>query len=244
MEIDKDVVELARDYFYFDPGTEDSIVGKTFVEDGYQFLTRECDLRQNQVAGRRSYNFVIHDVWNGDFVVDQTLGESSSLALYMLEAFKKISCLLSNNDSVFVMNYYGLYDSMDFRAVIKTLKMVFPTMRIFHDGNYKKSSSSAPYNLVVFAKRSGSLRFRGLQEADLLESSTIRYDALTEMQRREIDLDMLQNLDNIPYILENANNGTKLLWEFQQNVRKHHNEALEDIRSDIISEDSDVDVEL
>lgn len=223
VEIDADVLEAARLYFGYraaahtttgdgDSDEETMAVthGRDYVEDGAQFLQRGCEGSPDATPTGWSapYDFVIHDVWNGDFLSSSTTsawGEeenddtddalddsgddttSSSSSLYMLETFEAAACVMKD-DGVFVLNYYGFAHALDFAAVVTTLAHVFPNLRAFHDGN-RDNVSGAPYNIAVFGRRDGhALVFRDPHADDLLGSESVRYDALYHLLEREISL--------------------------------------------------------
>jgi spermidine synthase len=135
VEIDPEVVRFARQYFGF------STEGAEFVEDARTLIQR-ID---------RHYDIVVHDTFTGGGTPEHLLS---------LEVVQRIRSLL-RPAGVLALNFVG-YDSGPKAeatfAVARTLKAVFPVVRLFRDSAPSERPNGAT-NLLFFAS-SDSLDFR------------------------------------------------------------------------------------
>jgi len=130
VEIDPQVVRLARQYFRFSP------TGEVFAEDARTFL-RHTD---------RKYDVVVHDTFTGGVTPEHLL------SVEVVTAVRRIL----QPQGVLVLNFPG-YDrgpkAAGTWAAIRTLRTVFPAVRAFRDGP-SDEASGAPTNLIFFASDS------------------------------------------------------------------------------------------
>ena len=117
VDIDPDVVKIARDYFYF------SLQGDVIISDARYYLN----------TSEKKYDYVVMDVFNGD----TTPGHIVSI-----EALQLIRSRLTER-GILAMNVIGSLKNENFMtaSLIRTLESVFATVRIYpnfipeaHDG--------------------------------------------------------------------------------------------------------------
>ncbi len=136
VEIDGEVLRLARDHFGFTPS------GEVFIEDARTFVRRT----------NRTYDFIVQDTFTG--------GENPE-HLFSLEMLQSLKSRL-NASGLVVLNFVGSDDgslSMAARAVNKTLRQVFEHVRVFRDG---PSREDVPLNNLLYFASSVPIEFAGL----------------------------------------------------------------------------------
>jgi hypothetical protein len=134
VEIDPAVARLAREYFSF------STQGDVFVEDARTFL---------RLTGRR-YDLIVHDTFTGGTTPEHLLS---------LEVVQRIHQLL-NPGGVLALNFVGYQTGPAAEAswaVARTVRAVFPNMRVFRD-SAPDDEPAEPANLIFFAS-DGVLEF-------------------------------------------------------------------------------------
>jgi spermidine synthase len=134
VEIDPGVVRFARRYFGF------SAPGQTYVEDARTFL-RHCE---------RRYDLVVHDTFTGGTTPEHLLS---------IEVIKSIRNIL-HPGGVLALNFVGYQDGPNAEAswaVARTLRAVFPRVRVFRDSP-PDEHPDVPANLIFFAS-DGDLHF-------------------------------------------------------------------------------------
>jgi SAM-dependent methyltransferase len=132
VEIDPAVVRFATNYFGF------STSGRTYTEDARSFLARSAS----------RYDIVVHDTFTGGTTPEHLLS---------LEALREVHDLLRPG-GLLALNFAGYEDgakATPSRAVLRTLKTVFPNVRVFRDMPPNEEPDAAA-NLVYFAS-DGSL---------------------------------------------------------------------------------------
>jgi predicted membrane-bound spermidine synthase len=135
VEIDPAVVRFAGTYFGF------STAGTLFVEDARTFLRRTS----------RRYDLIVHDTFTGGTTPEHLLS---------LEVLQRIRDVLQPN-GVLALNFAGYQRGPGAEAswaVARTVRAVFPNVRIFRDSP-PDEQPDAPGNLVFFAS-DGPLDFR------------------------------------------------------------------------------------
>ena len=135
VEIDPSVVEFAKKHFGF------TTRGEIHVEDARTYLRRSS----------RRYDVIVHDTFTGGTTPEHLLS---------VEVIRRIHDLLTPG-GVLVLNFPG-YDhgknAAGTWAVARTLRAVFPNMRVFRDAPPDEEPES-PTNIVFFASE-GDLEFR------------------------------------------------------------------------------------
>ncbi|KAL9122301.1 MAG: hypothetical protein Q9187_001149 [Circinaria calcarea] len=163
VEIDPVVHEFATLYFDL-PKNHTSI-----IEDAVMFVARV------QAAGSRrfSYNYIIHDVFTGG---------AEPADLFTQEFIQGLSDLLKRDGVIAIAsgsNYAGDLLMPSASLVVRTVKSVFPSCRLFREDAPPDDFSSAGIetptkdftNMVMFCRKSkGALTFRNPVEADYLGS--------------------------------------------------------------------------
>jgi hypothetical protein len=127
VEIDPEVVRLARDYFGF------STRGDIFVEDGRTFVQRTD----------RRYDLVVHDTFTGGATPEHLLS---------LEVLERIHGILAPG-GILALNFPGYADGPKAeatQAVTRTLRAVFPNVRAFRDSPADDRLDGVA-NIVFFA---------------------------------------------------------------------------------------------
>jgi Spermine/spermidine synthase domain len=127
VEIDPAVVGFARSDFGF------TTSGDTFVEDARTFLRRT----------ERRYDVIVHDTFTGGTTPEHLLS---------LEVIARIHELLRQG-GILALNFVGYQDGPNAEAtwaVARTVRAVFPNVRVFRDSPPSDRAGS-PANLVFFA---------------------------------------------------------------------------------------------
>lgn len=158
VEIDPVVVEFAEKYFHV-PENYTSV-----VQDA---VTYTAALAKDP-AGQR-FDYILHDVFTGG---------AEPIPLFTLEFLQGLNTLLKPN-GVVAINYAGDFLRTPIKAVVYTIRQVFPTCRIFREdpreeGESKRLEDGQDFtNIVIFCtKQSEKLVFRDATKADLLGSRT------------------------------------------------------------------------
>ncbi len=140
VELDGEVVRLAREHFGFAPN------GEVFVEDARTFLRRTD----------RRYDLVVHDTFTGG---------CTPAHLLSIEVMERIRALLEA-DGILALNMVGCARGPKARAsqtVARTLRAVFPVVRCFADRLLEDPENEVT-NLVFFASDSAiEFDFTGVQ---------------------------------------------------------------------------------
>ncbi|KAI9814539.1 MAG: hypothetical protein M1832_005719 [Thelocarpon impressellum] len=160
VEIDPAVHAYATKYF--DLPAECHVV----IDDAVHFVDAAGNLG-------REYDYLIHDVFTGG---------AEPVELFTFEFLKGLHDLLKP-DGAIAINYAGDLAMPSGRLVVRTIKAVFPTCRIFREDAGPTSSGSKRdfTNMVVFCTRSSRpLTFRRPVPADFLGSLTRRQSLLPE----------------------------------------------------------------
>lgn len=134
VEIDPEVVRLAREYFGFEP------TGDVFVEDARTFLRHT----------ERRYDLIVHDTFTGG---------STPAHLLSVEVLERIRQLLEPG-GVLLLNMVGYHEGAHAGAsftVARTLRAVFPVVRCVRDhapgvqglGNLTFFASLEPIELAI-----------------------------------------------------------------------------------------------
>lgn len=127
VEIDPAVVRFAKRYFGFTP------TGDVLVEDARTYLRH----------AERRYDIIVHDTFTGGTTPEHLLS---------LEVLRRIHTLLRPG-GVLVINFVGYYEGSQAEAsfaVARTMRAVFPKLRVFRDAPLTEDPGD-PGNLLFFA---------------------------------------------------------------------------------------------
>lgn len=169
VEIDPIVHQFAMEYFHL-PAKHKSVIA-----DAADFVERSVGASEAQ-----KYDYIVHDVFTGGVL---------PFNLFTVEFMRGLNTLL-NEDGVIAINYAGDVSSYTAGLVVRTIRNVFPTCRVFceslEDSNFT--------NMVVFCKKSTvtPLKFREPIQADYLRS---KFRETHLVPRREIDLSRFDRVE-------------------------------------------------
>ncbi|KAI5306566.1 hypothetical protein KEM56_000261 [Ascosphaera pollenicola] len=151
VEIDPGVVDLAKKHFHLPEKNLNIVVG-----DAADFVDNA--LRPGETT---QYDYIVHDVFTGGV---------EPAALFTREFMQQLHVLL-REDGVIVINYAGDLRLPPAGLVVRTVLDVFPTCRIFREGESSGAPDSDLTNLMIFCKRTISpIEFREANEDDYLGS--------------------------------------------------------------------------
>ncbi|KAM7183020.1 polyamine aminopropyltransferase [Naviculisporaceae sp. PSN 640] len=171
VEIDPVVHEFAAKYFKL---PEEGKGLTTVIQDA---VTYTSDLSSTE-EGKESFDYIIHDVFTGG---------AEPIPLFTLDFLQTLEALLKPG-GVVAINYAGDFSLPPPAVIIKTIRTVFPTCRIFRehekpastpdsDSSEKKSKSKSDFdNIVIFCTKlnpalsGGKIEFRRPTERDMLNS--------------------------------------------------------------------------
>jgi SAM-dependent methyltransferase len=159
VEIDPAVVRFAQQYFGF------STKGHIYLEDARTFVQR---------ADQR-YDIIVHDTFTGGTTPEHLL---------TLEVWKRIHDLLRPG-GVLAVNFVGYQEGPPSKAtwaLARTIRAVFPNVRIFGDGPAAEDPGT-PKNLVFFAS-DGALDFNASNYASF--DGPVCQHVLTTFQEWEV----------------------------------------------------------
>ncbi|KAK4453923.1 polyamine aminopropyltransferase [Podospora aff. communis PSN243] len=155
VEIDPAVHEFASKYFQL-PKNHTAV-----IEDAVSYTDRLASATEN---GR--FDYIIHDVFTGG---------AEPIALFTLEFLQNLHTLLKPG-GVVAINYAGDFALPPPMVVVKTIRQVFPSCRIFRehprDEEMVKKHGSDFANMVIFCTKIAGreLSFRQPSPRDLLNS--------------------------------------------------------------------------
>ena len=179
VEIDPDVLRFARQHFGF------STQGKEFVEDARTLIQRVD----------RKYDIVVHDTFTGGGTPEHLLS---------LEVVQRIRDLLRPH-GILALNFLG-YDggpkAEGTFAVARTLRAVFPVVRVFRDSAPSERPSSAT-NLLFFASNEG-LDFR------IPPDAKFETEICAAAMRSFTDWEILKSVPEGPIITDSHNHLARL----------------------------------
>jgi spermidine synthase len=149
VEIDPEVVRMAKDHFEF------KVRGEVFVEDARTFLRKS----------EPSYDVIVHDTFTGGGTPEHLLS---------LELLQQVRRRL-NPAGILALNFVGFLagDKAEAsHAIVRTLRAVFPNVRVFVDEPPQREPSSLS-NLSMFAS-DGELEIRVPQGASFEDATCER----------------------------------------------------------------------
>ncbi|EFX01413.1 spermine spermidine synthase family protein [Grosmannia clavigera kw1407] len=157
VEIDPGVHDLASRYFHM-PANHTAV-----VEDAVTYADRAA----HAVPAGPRYDYIVHDVFTGG---------AEPISLFTLEFLQDLHALLKPT-GVIAINYAGDFSLTPIKAVVHTIRAVFPSCRVFreHPSEASEDDSTDFANVVIFCTRSAApISFRRPTTADLLNSATRR----------------------------------------------------------------------
>ncbi|OJJ48325.1 hypothetical protein ASPZODRAFT_61817 [Penicilliopsis zonata CBS 506.65] len=171
VEIDPVVHKFATEYFHL-PRNHIAV-----IDDAQRFVQRSIADSES-----KQYDYIVHDVFTGGV---------EPLQLFTLEFFKGLDALLSP-DGVIAINYAGDITRYPAALIVRTIRSVFPTCRIFREAG--PSGESDFTNMVIFCKKATStpLKFRAPVEADFLRSKARKSYLVPE---NEIDVTRFDTIE-------------------------------------------------
>ncbi|KAF7558466.1 hypothetical protein G7046_g5690 [Stylonectria norvegica] len=164
----------------------------------YEFALRYFDLQQNSPAAiadavtytadlvseaDQTYDYIVHDVFTGG---------AEPVDLFTLEFLQGLSALLKP-DGVIAINYAGDFGLPTPKMIVRTIKEVFPSCRIFRespksDDNVKEWGSDFT-NMVIFCRKTAEdIKFRRPVQKDFLQSRARQ--AFLEPKHEVLELDL------------------------------------------------------
>jgi len=172
LELDPVVARFATAYFDF-PTPDTSNLTKTIITDAVDYITSASQTSSSQTTPK--YDYVIHDVFTGG---------AEPVDLFTLEFFQSVSKIMTTQ-GVIAINYAGDLSTPSAGLVIRTIKTVWASCRIFredeappppqaHSENGKPTEKGDFTNMVIFCKQKSQnnspLTFRDPIPADFLGS--------------------------------------------------------------------------
>ncbi|EER40650.1 spermine/spermidine synthase [Histoplasma capsulatum H143] len=153
VEIDPAVYHIAADYFS---------IPKNFtpvIQDAVRFVDEAT-----RATPAPRFDFIVHDVFTGGV---------EPINLFTVEFMKGLSALLKE-DGVIAINYAGDLSLPSSGLIVRTIKSVFPSCRIFRESEPPADTREGDFtNMVIFCKQTDSpLEFRNPTEADFLGSKS------------------------------------------------------------------------
>ncbi|KAJ2906459.1 Polyamine aminopropyltransferase [Zalerion maritima] len=159
VEIDPLVHAFANQYFHL-PANHTPI-----VDDAVKFARDRAAIA---ITDAWKYDYIVHDVFTGG---------AEPVSLFTLEFIQDLATLLKE-DGVIAINYAGDFLLPSPALVVRTIKTVFPTCRIFRENPRESDEELEAHgrgdftNMVIFCTKSTErgLKFRAMVPEDTLKS--------------------------------------------------------------------------
>ncbi|KAJ5319130.1 hypothetical protein MYU51_013785 [Penicillium brevicompactum] len=150
VEIDPVVHKFATEYFNLPPNHT------PVIQDAVKYV------KKAEASGKSpQYDYIVHDVFTGG---------AEPAELFTFEFLTGLHSLLKD-DGVIAINYAGDLTLYPTGLVVRTIRAVFPTCRIFREAPAGNEEDSKFTNMVLFCKKTDSpLSFRDPVPADYLRS--------------------------------------------------------------------------
>ncbi|KAF4595856.1 spermine/spermidine synthase [Ophiocordyceps camponoti-floridani] len=178
----------------------------------YEFAVKYFDLKENNApvledavsytsslsaTAPQSYDYIIHDVFTGG---------AEPVQLFTLEFLQSLEKLLKPN-GVIAINYAGDLALPPPAIIMRTIKRVFPTCRVFRevppDAKAMELDGADFANMAIFCTKSSSpLTFRSPTPADHLESETRKMFLTLEHEMLESEI-LSRHQDDATVLLRN-----------------------------------------
>lgn len=196
VEIDPQVVHLAKKFFGFSPRKQDTVI----TSDIFPLLQAGST---NTYLLDGKYNFILHDVFTGG---------SMPIALFTKKFFIRLAKLLRPKSGVLALNFYGSVTGGLTLYVYATLQHVFNSVRCFRDEHNDDMA-----NIVFFASMQERIIFRSPQEKDFL-GSNMRQRFLEDFTKWEIFFQLPEHTDFL-LIKDDPNEEISLMMD---KITQHH----------------------
>ncbi|KAI1796216.1 S-adenosyl-L-methionine-dependent methyltransferase [Ganoderma leucocontextum] len=212
VEIDHVVYDAAKRFFGLP--TPDHV----FLEDarGWVHNRSETAKAESTSSSQTSdpFDIVVHDCFSGGGIPAH---------LYTQRFWEELKSIV-RSDAVVAVNYAGIISSDSAKAVVLTLRSVFPQCRAFYDSLESSADALNEFQNWVFfcTPSSDPLKFRATVSSDFL-GSYLRRHVLSSLSEREGDISTLGS--DIPaekrerFVLTDMANP---LGEWQQKDALHH----------------------
>ncbi|KAI9757453.1 MAG: hypothetical protein M4579_003469 [Chaenotheca gracillima] len=206
VEIDPVVYQYAKDFFDLPPKHS------VFLGDAVDFVHAI-----GQTTEFRQYDYIVHDVFTGG---------AEPAELFTVEFLTGLRDLLKS-DGVVAINYAGDLLLPSSRMIIRTIKAVFPTCRIFRDDRPPDNPASKLdfTNMVVFCtKSSAPLFFRRPREADFLGSEARRNSLYPQFEiesgrlDRGTDKEDILSVENVSVLSKGQEESAAEHWRIMRTV--------------------------
>ncbi|KAI0129551.1 spermine/spermidine synthase [Xylariales sp. AK1849] len=150
VEIDPVVYDFAVKYFALPPNHT------AVIEDAITYTSRVA------LDSSQRFDYIIHDVFTGG---------AEPIPLFTLEFLQSLNTLLKPN-GVIAINYAGDFHLPPLSTVVRTVREVFPSCRIFRESPAPSEDEGRDFdNMVMFCRRTTEkITFRPIVEDDLLQS--------------------------------------------------------------------------
>ncbi|KAK7515349.1 S-adenosyl-L-methionine-dependent methyltransferase [Phyllosticta citriasiana] len=153
VELDPAVHAMATEYFDL-PSNHTAV-----ISDAVPYVASTAAERPG------SFNYIIHDVFTGG---------AEPAALFTYDFLSGLKMLLNPSDGVVAINYAGDLKLPTTQLVLQTIHAVFPSCRIFRDGEPAQDAHNAAsdfINMIVYCRPVAEpIRFRQPEDADYLNS--------------------------------------------------------------------------
>ncbi|ROV91911.1 hypothetical protein VPNG_09770 [Cytospora leucostoma] len=214
VEIDPVVHEFASKYFQL-PSNHTAV-----IEDA---VTYTSDLVNNTDT---KFDYIVHDVFTGG---------AEPVSLFTLEFLQNLNALLKPNGAI-AINYAGDFTLPPPRIVLKTIKEVFPSCRIFReqprDEAQVENGKGDFTNMVIFCVKDADrpVTFRKATPADMLQSRTREHFLVPKHEVFERDFTAVGEVDVL------RRNDTSALEKWHEKSALGHWEVMRIVLPDAVWE--------
>ncbi|CAK7200020.1 hypothetical protein SEUCBS139899_002708 [Sporothrix eucalyptigena] len=167
VEIDPAVHDFASQYFHL-PSNHTAVLEDAVGYTARLVAEQSGELSADSVDG--CFDYIVHDVFTGG---------AEPISLFTLEFLQNLHALLKPS-GVIAINYAGDFALTPIKAVMLTIRTVFPACRIFREHPREAGSTGPDFaNVVIFCTKQGErdadITFRTPRKADLLNSETRKH---------------------------------------------------------------------
>ncbi|CAK7209922.1 hypothetical protein SCUCBS95973_000609 [Sporothrix curviconia] len=167
VEIDPAVHDFASRYFHL-PANHTAVLEDAVGYTDRLVAEQNAEGSVDSVEGR--FDYIVHDVFTGG---------AEPISLFTLEFLQNLHALLKPS-GVIAINYAGDFALTPIKAVMLTIRTVFPACRVFREHPREADDTEPDFaNVVIFCtkqgKRDADITFRTPRKADLLNSETRKH---------------------------------------------------------------------